>query len=552
MSLGIIPYQPFAFGVEENCTLPCSGWIQLIDINEDVTSFQFSYGACGNTNSVLSNGDFSELDTDWGTINPFTFTGNSAISPVNSSGLIFHSIIGAANLFYELSFTLVINNGAVILSSNLGVIETYTTTGVYKVVINSESMTTLSWLFDGESVGSIANVTLIPIDNELRIGLFDLEDNFLQYVTDNGGTFTAGFLTFNIDWSEQSIVAGCYKIAVYDPCVCSQFGFAGDVLTDEYQFVVSVGTWANVDISLGSMKILNSGVSAVTVLRKDALCVGVQYEINYTLSGMVGGDSLRIKAGFDNGTLRTADGTYTDFLTPTASNDQPQDLRFVFGVPDGLHLVTLSDFSIEAVVPIPTFYSVPFKLGELCFCSVKIEICGNENQYNMGFEGTGFKPAIRLEGTFRGNGHPSTKVSYETAQGKKIVPYSRLRKGYSLRFGAPEYVHDAAALWGGIDNIYIDGVLMASEDSEPPTPSAEDEVDYSTVTWSFSRKTELTQKKTKISGHDIGCTTSGYGVSFIGTGSDGFGDDTSGGTGVIFTGSRRAEALNGYILTYNS
>jgi hypothetical protein len=448
--------------------------------------------------------------------------------------------------FVELTFGLRVNVGSMVLSSNLGLIDFYTFGGQKSVVFDATGMTNLNFFFGSANSGALQNVIVRPISSDVRVATFSAEGVFIGFISsvNLSKTITDGFITFGGIWDSIVPPDGCYYLAVYDPCQCSQFGFIGDDFDTPNQFVVSVGGSNNVDVSGGEMTVTNSGVSAVTVLRKDVLCVGVAYDITYTLSGMAAGDTFRLASGTANGILRNSDGVYTETLTVTATNDLPQDLRFVFAFVGGLHAVTLEDFSIEASEPIITYQSALFNFvtdPDCLNCTVLVEACGNGNQLNFGFDGSGFKPSIRIEGTLRGTGYPSTRNQYEYATGKRVVPYARLRKARSLLFGAPEYVHDFMQTLIALDNVYINGRLSHCEDDEYPTPSLEADVDFATVTMTFSDKTELTEKRPCAATADIGCETGGFGVTFSGTGG------LSWGGGV----SNKAEAINGLILTYN-
>jgi hypothetical protein len=504
--------------------------------------FQFTYGACGNTNNVLTNGDFTSGGTGWTVTGAWTYSFGWANSPVGGGGNIQQAI--ALTGFVQLTFGLEVNVGSMILSSNLGLIDFYTFGGQKSVVFDATGMTNLNFFFGSANGGRIQNVIVRPISSDVRIAGLDANGDFIYFIDPPASkVITDGFITFALDWIDPPPF-GCYSFAVYDPCQCSQFGFIGDDFDTPNQFVVSVGGAGNVDVSGGEMTVTNSGVSAVTVLRKDVLCVGVEYDITYTLSGMAVGDTFRLASGTANGILRNADGTYTETLTVTATNDLPQDLRFVFAFVGGLHAVTLDEFSIEASEPIITYQSVQFEFTDTLNCNnctVLVEACGNGNQLNFGFDGSGFKPSIRIEGTLRGTGYPSTRTQYEFATGKRVVPYARLRKARSLLFGAPEYVHDFMQTLIALDNVYINGRLSHCEDDEYPTPSLEADVDFATVTMTFSDKTELTEKRPCAATADIGCETGGFGVTFSGTGG------LSWGGGV----SNKAEAINGLILTYN-
>ena len=87
MSLQLIPYQPIPFGLEANCTLPCSDWIQKIE-RADITSFQFGYGACGTAWTILTNGDFAGGGANWNQFGTWSFGGGVATSPVDRKSVV--------------------------------------------------------------------------------------------------------------------------------------------------------------------------------------------------------------------------------------------------------------------------------------------------------------------------------------------------------------------------------------------------------------------------------------------------------------------------------
>jgi hypothetical protein len=479
-------------------------------------------------------------------VGAWTYSFGWANSPIGGAGSIQQAI--SLTGFVEVTFGLEVNAGSMLLSSNLGLIDFYTFGGSKSVVFDATGMTNINFFFGTAAGGRIQNVIVRPVSSDVRTSIIAPDGTAFPVGSSVTETITDGFITMAVDWDaliSGGLTYGCYTLAVYDPCQCSQFGFIGDDFDTPNQFVVSVGGSNNVDVSGGEMSVTNSGVSAVTVLRKNVLCVGVSYDIAYTLDGMAAGDTFRLAAGTANGILRNADGVYTETITVTATNDNPQDLRFIFGFVGGLHSVDVKAFSIEASEPIITYESAQFRLtdtDECANCTVLVEACGNGDQLNFGFDGTGFKPTIRLDGTLRGSGYPSTRTEYEYSTGKRVVPYARLRKARSLMFGAPEYVHDFMQTLIALDNVYINGALSYCEDSEYPTPSMDDNVDYSTVTMTFSAKTELTEKRPCAATADIGCPTSGvYGVTYSGTGGLPWGGGAA----------NKAEAINGLILTYN-
>jgi hypothetical protein len=543
VSLGLIPYQPIAFGLEDNCTLPCSSWIQKIE-RGDRTSFQFTYGACGTTNSILNNGDFTDAGTGWTAVGLWTYVFGWARSPIGGGGNIQQAFSYSG--YVELSFGLEVTNGTMVLTSNLGLINFYSQGGIVTTVFDATGMTNINFFFSSANGGAIQNVELKPLTNRNVLAILDLDGNLVDVISNpNYFTLNDGFFTVSIeDWDSLAIPDGCYKFVIGGDCQCSQFGFVGDDFNVPNQFVVSVGGSSNVDISGGAMSVTNSGVSAVTVLKVGVLCVGTEYTVEYTLSGMAVGDNFRLASGTANGILRTADGVYTETITVTATNDNAQDLRFIFGFAGGLHAVDVTDFDIDATTKIPTYTSVPFQLRDShdCpNCTVLVEACGNGDQLGFGFNGSGFKPMIRLEGTYRGSGYDSVKTSYEFATGKRVNPWGRTRKVKSLIFGAPEYVHDFMQILTLIDNVYIDGVNKHCEDDEYPTISFEADTDMGSVTMTFSDKTELTEKRPCSAVSTGGCSVDGTVLALTGTG------------GLIFGGSvLTVEGINGVAFSYNN
>ncbi len=529
MGLGLIPYQPLPFGLEPNCTLPCANWIQKIE-RGDRTSMQFTFGACGNTGSILTNGNFASGSTGWTVNGTWVFAANVASSPIGGSGYIQQSITGAAGLYYELSFDLTLYNGVLILSSNLGITQTFYVSGGQTLIFDSDGMTNLNFYFPEALGGTLSNILLKPVSTDVAVDVVDLDDVVVDSISDEYFTFTGGYLTVSIEsWAAVGLADGCYKLAIYDPCQCSQFGFIGDDFDTPNQFAVTTNTVSTtVTITGGDMDVVNGGAVAgsVVVQKLAALCPDVSYTVTYTVSGLAASDNFRTSSGLTNGILRTADGTYTETLTVTANNDTQQGLRFVFGLGavGGLHTITITDFSIEAVEPVVAWYSEPFNLKDDHKCTLLIEACGDSDQFNFGFNQTGFKPTIRLEGTYRGGGHPMSKTGYEYSSGTKDVPYMRTRKSKTLMFGAPEYVHDFAVLWLGFSNVFIDGVLKASDDDDEPTVALEEDYDFGIVTYQFSDKTELTEKTSCNPTKGISCSSDytdaqqGYSITVPSTG----------------------------------
>jgi hypothetical protein len=510
MSLEIIPYQPIAFNLEENCTLPCADWIQKIE-RTDVTSVQFDYSPCPTAWTILDNGDFASGSTDWNVFGTWTFSGGVATSPTGTTGRIQQTFEQSTVGYFRLSFYCTVDNGYLNIYTAGGFYEYTNKSGYYEYFIDATTCTEINFFFNIALGGSLSNISLVPMNTDVRLDVTDLNNVNQATIPNTWYTFNNGFLTANFeDWSSLSLADGCYKLAVYDPCQCSQFGFVGDDFRTANQFRTIAGA---ATIGGGLIQFKTAGQ---TQLRSRALlCPDTEYEITYTLSGLQGLDDFQVRIGTTNGTVRTTDGTYSETLSTNFTGDI--EVRFIVnhnGVP---HTIELSDFSIQAVKPVVAYRSVSFNLKDSHGCTVLVEACGNGDQFNFGFNGTGFKPILRLESTYRTASYPSTKTGYEYSNGFKKVPYMRTRQSKTLLFGAVEYIHDFARLWLGFDNLYIEGVLMASDDDEPPTISWEEDLDFGIATFTFSKQ-ELTEKRSCAITSDTGCSTEGFELSILGTG----------------------------------
>lgn len=506
MSLTNLPYQPLPFDLPTNCTLDCANWIQKIE-RADTTSIQFGYAPCGTTWTVLTGGDFSGGGSNWTQFGTWTFSGGVATSPIGTNGRIQQTFPQTTSELYQISFYCTVNNGYLNIYNGAGWYEYTQRDGYHEYVFSAASTTEINFFFSEPLGGTISNIQLKPMNADVRVDVVNL-DNVVQATIPSTFNYTDGFVTLNIDdWDGLGLADGCYKLASYDPCQCSQFGFVGDDFVTPNQWRVITGA---INITGGQMQF---GFIGDTQVRSRALlCPDVEYEISYTLSGMTAGDSFQVRIGTTNGTSRTTDGTYTETLSTSFAGDI--EVRFIV---TNTGAFAVQDFSIEAVTPIVSSYSVPFELKDDHDCTVLVEACGNGNQFNFGFDGSGFKPKVRLESTYRTSGYPITRTGYEYSNGFKTVPYMRTRQAKSLLFGAPEYVHDFMNLLLGFDNVYIEGVQMASEDEEYPTPSLEQDVDLATVTMTFSKQ-ELVEKRSCEATESIGCEEVGASILVRGTG----------------------------------
>ncbi len=517
MSLFPIPYQPLPVDVEENCTLLCSGWVQTIE-RGDRSQVQFNVSPCGSAKNVLMNGTFVEGGDDWNASGTWDFSDNKACCAIGSNDFIQQSVADVNGFTYQLRFDVEVFAGSVIVSTNLGFTGIVVQSGEAIFTFNSNGITNVNLFVNQDSAACIRNVRLMPINTRYRAELQELDGTTVATLPTNAFSVTRNFLTITANWETLAPPTGCYQLAIFDPCDCSQFGFIGDELELQRQWFITDNSTGTGSVSGGIMAGISVLGAAETIFRmNNVICPNVAYTFTYTLTGMDAGDEFRLSIGNANGVLRTADGTYTEVITSTHSGGLPSDLRARFTLA-GTGSFSMSGFSMEAVTPLPTFVTVPFELVEDS-CTVLVNACGNVDQFNMGFAEinaagnisgtTGFSPRIRLEGTKRGNGYDGTREGYEFSTGRRIPTHLRNRKRFDLGFGAPDYVHDFVALLRGFDNAYVDGDAVYFEDDEYPSTSQQKDLDYATVTLTYSKRTELTENVRTTSLGKGGCSDKG-------------------------------------------
>ncbi len=510
-----IPYQPLPVDFRPNCTMPqYGGWIQLIELS-DLTQVQFTIDACASFMNMVLNPTFVSGSTNWNPSGTWDFSGNKACSAVGSNDYIQQNFTLPNGYILQLVVDVEMFAGVVAVSTNLGLIGLLTTTGETTIAFNSNGVTNINFFVNSNSAACLRNIRLKAINTRFRV---DLQTPDGDTVTpDIAATFsvTRNFLTVSFDWNTLLATTGCYRLAFFDPCQCDQFGFMGD------DFIIGGGATSTQIILVsgeggvpadGTITAINTtGAASQSQFRKtNVICPNVAYTFTYTVTGLNAGDDFQLRAGIANGTTRATDGTYTDVLTSAHSGELPSDLRWIFDFPaDNLTGVTITDFSMEAVEPTPSYATVPFKLIDDGSCTMYFNACGDRDQFNMGFPDTGFSPKIRLEGTLRGNGYDGERTGYEFSAGKRIVTHLRTRKLFEFGFRSPEYVHDFMQLLRGFDNTYVNDIAAYAEDSEYPSISLDKDVDMGGVVLRFSNRTELTENVRTDSTSSGGCTVRG-------------------------------------------
>ena len=349
MSISIIPYQPLPFDVEEHCTLPCANWVQKIE-RTDITSIQFGFGACPTAATMVVGTDYPNNGSDWNILGSWTFNAGIATAPPDPNGGSIGQTIEMLGVDYvEITFNLTLSNGFFFVGTDTGILEQVNFGGTKTFVFPVTGDTLFTFLFNEPLGGSISNIIIKPINTRVQVAVTELDTTLITVVPTNWFTFSDGFLTVNFeDWDSLALDDGCYRLAVLDPCECSQDGFMGDNFRIPNQFVAISGAFT-LDGSGGMVS--NELPNNQTQVRSRALiCPDIDYEFEYTVSGLDGanGDYFEIRIGTTTGAQRTVDGTYSETLSTNVAGDI--EVRYIFNHGTAAqHQITLSGFSMVTV-----------------------------------------------------------------------------------------------------------------------------------------------------------------------------------------------------------
>ncbi len=531
---------PVRWNYEGTCSFKDAGYRQLVK-KGDITEFQFRSEICPPELNLVSNPVFSTT-ADWLIANPLAAsidTGNGKGVKVPSAGVgqIYQNIVLPNARHIVLRFTVNVTFGACRVT--LGTyIEDFIISGTYERIIECQSVSYL--LFSGDFA---ANFWFTDVQ------MFALNEHFAFRVLDQDGTvvrtldsvadslyfdFTRGWLSVRYDWTDalgSPLPDGCYYFELADPCDCGNFGFvAEDFVTVPNQF--SGGPlW-----TFGGGVAQYSGSSTSSAKMSNVFCEGKEYTITYTLSGMDANSKLWVRVGSTLGTLRTADGTYTDTITANTP-----DFYLVGGSTGGVTTFSMSSLTVRPTELSYGFTSNWFALKTNIACSFLVSVCCDTDNLQAGWNDTGFSPKVRLFANYGQGGHRADSESYKDSGGTKSNYYYSGDKYRDFAYSSSEYIHDFMAHLKGYDHVYIDGVEVYVEDEEPPSIAWVKGYDIGERIFALSLKTVNITKR-RISSAINGCSRGGIPIEADGGGIVGGGTGVIG--GIIFTETQE-ELLTG-------
>ena len=499
-----IPNQPIVFNQDDNCWLEDSG-MKVLAKQGDITQFQMKLNPCGSDFDLIQNGNFlltpGMAGSFWERNSNYWFIQDGEARKVQGlSGLFYQSAPASEGTLARLTFDIVISQGEIQAGWSSTAV-TITESGSYEFWIEAVAGTNLVAFFgDASSVATLNNVQLISVNNDFLVSIVDESGVVVDSLEKADGyfDFSNGYFTCSIDWEALSIPDGCYTLEVIDPCDCAKRGIGAlDFTASTFVWDLETG-WT---IDAGSADFSGS-VDALAQLYH-VVCTNQTYEVTYTLSGMSVGEQFQVFLGLNGGIIRSIDGTYTDTISAAGDN------LVLSAAISGASAFSVTDFSIAAVDPEATYTSNTIKVSEDFNCStLALAMCNDSDAFGFGFEGTGFRPLMRIPASLNRSSYPMERLAYESSVGRKYTYYGRSRKARELGFDGLEFMHDFAHLWGMADHFYIDDVEHVVEEDEYPSISWADNDDVGGVTLIVSEKIQLIDNR-RISSASVGCSPDG-------------------------------------------
>ena len=493
----IIDHHPIRFNHSTECNLIDPNWHQLAQYGDE-TQWQMGLDPCAVSRNAIKNGGFTST-SDW-TVGPnwaINTTGGYASKSTGSTGDIEQAVEAANGTLWRLTISVEVTSGT--FAVVFGAFVVYITeTGDYNFWVGASGVTVFGVSGDGTTSGLITNVSAVPINQNFEAWLVDESGADVHSFTSTDFSYVDGWLTHTIDWESLAISAGCYRIEVSDPCICSQGGLViEDFETDTDAWDIGTG-W-----TIGSGSAIFSSSSSGSIKTIMSVCDSDAYTIEYTLviSGVV---DVVASVGGTNGPTHTSSGTYSQSIIGGAL-----DYFSISATPTGVAHVTVTDLTIRKAARSRDYVSVPIKISETdILCTYRINACCDSDNMGAGFLNTGFSPSLRIHAQHAQGGMSSDRNSYEWSTGNRATTYYRGRKNRSLKYMAPSYIHDFLMHLGGYDHVYIDGEEVFVEDDEYPTISWSNQADLGTVTLTVRDKEVLIENR-RITSAVKGCDPNG-------------------------------------------
>lgn len=499
----ILPNQPIIFEKPDECQLDETA-IKLLATDGDVSQFQFKIDPCFSDKTLIEDEELQD-SSKWSTTSAaWTVGSGTATKTAGSAGQLFQSAPATNGTYVKLSFIYETSDNSLPLNVSFnGNTEFIYNSGEYEFYLESTTSSFLSFSGQSSLACTITGLRISTVNTDFVVELWDENDTSITTVPTSEMRIADGYATFSVDWSDLAVSYGCYKIAVQDPCTCSQNGIIA------LDFTTSAVAWdSGSDWTVGGGVAEYSGTGSASALLYNVLCTETEYEFTYTVSGLAGGDSFRPTIGNTNGATVTTDGTYTETLTTASGASSGSRIRFRGQTINPSATFEISDFSIEATNKVYITSNL-IKYGSYGCETILVRACNDSDGLGFGFDNTGFSPTFRLPASLARGVYPMTRESYDYSDGVKRNTYGRGRVAREYGVNAPYWVHDFLAMVGVMaDHLYFDGVEYFVEEDEYPSVSWAETDNSGGVILQVSKKQQLIEN-VRLTSSSVGCSAEG-------------------------------------------
>ena len=344
-----------AQGLVENVQILSSNLVQNGDFSEEgvqeVSNGSFSQEGV----QLVTNGDFA-TDSDWAKGTGWSISGGSANcdgTQISATNLIQNGLALGTGKILKITFQLKDYQAGELIYVNLtgtGILEfeNINANGTYVAYSGlSTGDNFITFRADADFIGSIDNVSVREVGQDWVLGTGWSIGEDKAVATNVNGTFLAqnsiltSGKTYKITYTVQDYLSG--SIRFRSNLVNGSTNSGNGTYTD---YIVSGGTQfalqgrssfngsitnisvkeVGMDWTLGSFTSIGNNVANIVnstgelSLQQGLGIVQKTIKVTYTISGYVSG-VLRVQYGNINGVNRSANGTYTDYITGVAAND---------------------------------------------------------------------------------------------------------------------------------------------------------------------------------------------------------------------------------------
>lgn len=494
--------QPIQFNVPTviDCNCDDIQYRQLVNIN-DVSQYQIELEVCGEAIQLIVNGQF--VDTallEWSNPSGLWFAQDFKACFFNpASGDLSQDVL-FPDRYYKTTLDVTELNPGSSLEVYYGInqVGTILAAGSYEFYGFNDD-TNNNFTIRANGIGGklcIDNVIVKEVNLDVIVALLDENDTIVvkrllkDFITQipvgifnineiNGDEFILSrqYLTAFFNWSDESVVEGCYHLAVIDNCANlnaqshipngemewpkEQFFGATPFATLQPWEITEVGS-GDLDITGGEMAYIGTLGGDSATATQEILGVGKSYNYDIKVNSVTGNASLTVTYGTVTIGPITAIGTYTGNITADATD---LNIQFRF---DG----TMDVEYIRHEMPNGSLEFDQVGVGmnyDNHSCTLLINACNDSDGFNFGFGDTGFSPTVRVKSKLINAQFPTTRNVEFNSKGRARNIYFNRRKSRILRVDyQPEYVLDFLTLLPGFEHFYIDTVeFNVDEDYEP-------------------------------------------------------------------------------------